>query len=71
MIREKVMDYILNEKQYYKDFIEGGNVEEYVARKKINGVWGDDVEIQALSEIYNRPIEIYAYSNQPMRTFHE
>jgi OTU domain-containing protein 5 len=71
MIREKVMDYILNENQYYKDFIEGGNVEEYVARKKINGVWGDDVEIQALSEIYNRPIEIYAYSNQPMRTFHE
>ncbi len=65
------MDYILNENQYYKDFIEGGNVEEYVARKKINGVWGDDVEIQALSEIYNRPIEIYAYSNQPMRTFHE
>ena len=40
-------------------------------RKKVNGVWGDDIEIQALSEIYNRPIEIYAYSNVPMRTFHE
>jgi len=71
MIRDKVMDYILHEKEYFKDFIEGGNVEDYVARKKLNGTWGDDVEIQALSEIYNRPIEIYAYSNQPMRTFHE
>jgi len=24
-----------------------------------------------MSEIYGRPIEIYSYSNQPMRTFHE
>ena len=40
-------------------------------RKKQNAIWGDDVEIQALSEIYNRPIEIYAYSDEPMRTFHE
>jgi hypothetical protein len=45
MIREKCMNYILNEKDYYKDFIEGGNVQDYVVRKRINGVWGDDVEI--------------------------
>ena len=37
----------------------------------MNGVWGDDVELQALSEIYERPIEIYAYRAEPMRTFHE
>ena len=68
------MDYILSEKEYFKDFIIGGNdssVEAYVNRKRMNAVWGDDVEIQAMSEIYNRPIEIYAYSAEPMRTFHE
>lgn len=67
------MDYILSERHYFKDFIIGGldNVEAYVNRKRLNAVWGDDIEIQALSEIYNRPIEIYAYSNEPMRTFHE
>lgn len=37
----------------------------------MDGVWGDDVELQALSEIYARPIEIYAYQSTPMRTFHE
>ena len=42
-----------------------------MARKREDGVWGDDVEIQALSEIYDRPIELYAYSKVPMRTFHE
>ena len=74
MIRHKCMDYILNEKEYFKDFIIGGDiksVEAYVARKRINAAWGDDLELQALSEMYNRPIEIYAYSNIPMRTFHE
>jgi hypothetical protein len=42
------MDYILNEKDYFKDFIIGGdiqNVEAYVARKRQNAIWGDDVEI--------------------------
>lgn len=34
-------------------------------------MWGDDIELQALSEIYNCPIEIYAYRAEPMRTFHE
>jgi hypothetical protein len=34
-------------------------------------VWGDDIEIQALSEIYNRPIEIYSHSKEPLKTFHE
>lgn len=34
-------------------------------------MWGDDVELQALSEIYDRAIEIYAYQTESMRTFHE
>ena len=71
MIRLKCLDYIISEREYFKDYIIGGDVEDYAARKKLNGVWGDDIEIQALSEIYNRPIEIYAYSKTPMRTFHE
>ena len=54
-------------------FVIGGEdfFEEYVARKRLDGVWGDDIELQAIAEIYNRSIEIYAYRNEPMRTFHE
>lgn len=36
-----------------------------------DGTWGDDVEIQAISEIYSRPIEIYVFGSKPIRTFHE
>lgn len=48
MVRQKCMDYILSEKEYFKDFIIGGNdssVEAYVNRKRLNAVWGDDVEL--------------------------
>lgn len=67
------MDYILLAKDFFKNFVEEEKetIEQYVERKRRNGVWGDDIELQALSEIYGRPIEIYSYSNQPMRTFHE
>ena len=73
-LREKCMDYILACKDYFKDFIDrdvDGSIELYCERKRQDKVWGDDLEIEALSEIYRRPIEIYAYSNEPMRTFHE
>lgn len=68
------MDYILACQDYFKDFIDtgiDGTIQSYCDRKRQDKVWGDDLEIEALSEIYGRPIEIYAYSSQPMRTFHE
>ena len=74
VLRDQCMDYILVCKTYFKDFIDvdiDGTIEGYCARKRQSKVWGDDIEIEALSEIYGRPIEIYAYSSQPMRTFHE
>ena len=38
------------------------NFEEYVSRKRLVQVHGNHLEIQALSELYNRPIHIYCYS---------
>jgi OTU domain-containing protein 5 len=64
------MKYILQEKGFFQDFMVE-DLEEYVARKSRDGVWGDDIEIEALSEIYSRPIEIYAMDIKPIRTFHE
>ena len=73
MIRARWMDYIEVEKEFFKQFIvgEAQTIDQYIEWKRRNGTWGDDVEIHALSEIYEAPIEIYAYSNTPMRTFSE
>lgn len=67
------MDYIEIEKHFFKNYIVSGEYgfKLYVEMKRKEGIWGDDVEIQALSEIYNRPVELYGYSLEPMRTFHE
>jgi len=72
-IRQRCMDYLDIERNFFGSYIVGGvaKFDEYLNLKRKDGCWGDDVEIQAMSEIYNCPIEIYAYSTTPMRTFHE
>ena len=44
-------------------------ISEYVERKRFHGVHGNHLEIQALSEMYNRPIHIYCYSAEPINIF--
>ncbi len=67
------MDYIEIEKEYFQNYVIGGSqgIDMYIQFKRQDTVWGDDLEIQAMSEIYNRAVELYAYSCEPMRTFHE
>jgi hypothetical protein len=71
--KSKCLDYLELEKDFFSMFIEDGKdkFEDYISMKRINGVWGDDIEIQALSELYNRPIEIFSHSIEPLKTFHE
>ena len=71
IIREKCMDYIEKNSLFFSKFIEGGETQmpAYIKRKRKKGIWGDNLEIQALSEIYNRPIEIYTNINKPISSF--
>ena len=71
IVREKCMDYIEKNKVFYSQFIEGGEakMKAYIERKRKIGIWGDNLEIQALSEIYNRPIEIYDKIDKPLKSF--
>ena len=71
IIREKCMDFIEKNKLFYSQFVEGGEIQmpAYIKSKRKDGVWGDNLEIQALSEIYSRPIEIYIDVDKPIRSF--
>ncbi|CAE7206362.1 OTU6, partial [Symbiodinium natans] len=63
--------YIASERSYFEQFV-AEPFEEFLARIQREGEWGDDVEIEALSEIYDCRVEIYAsYGHSLMRTFHE
>uniref|UniRef100_A0A7S2TPG6 ubiquitinyl hydrolase 1 n=1 Tax=Lotharella oceanica TaxID=641309 RepID=A0A7S2TPG6_9EUKA len=62
------MDYVEAEKSFFANYIDG-DVKEYVHKMRQQGEWGDNVEIQAMSEMYSRRVEIFAYSSEPMKTY--
>ncbi|CEM35289.1 unnamed protein product [Vitrella brassicaformis CCMP3155] len=70
LVRTKCMEYMEAEREYFQQFVTD-RFEEHVHRMKQDGEWGDDVEIEAMSEMYDCRIEIYGYSNEALRTFHE
>jgi len=68
IIRTKVVEYLTVERNYFLEYVDE-NFDTYLDRMGRNGIWGGNIEIQAMCEIYGRPIEIYAYSSEPMRTY--
>lgn len=77
LVRSSCMSYMEAEAEFFSEFVEGGleAFPQYLSAKRRLGCWGDDPEIQALCEIYNRPAEIWAYDSllgaRKLRTFHE
>jgi len=67
-VRAQCMDYIERNADYYSQYVTE-NFEEYVSRKRSHQVHGNHLEIQALSEMYSRPIHIYCYSSEPINIF--
>jgi hypothetical protein len=77
LVRVACVDYMKSEAAYFQPFVVGDAqaFQRYLAIKRKDGVWGDDIEIQAMCEIYNRPAQIYAFDHvrgfRQLRTFHE
>lgn len=77
IVRAKCMDYMEVDAAFFSQFVEGGmaSFDLYLSAKRKNACWGDDPEIQALCELYDRPAEIWAYDvhkgARKLRTFHD
>ncbi|XP_073269994.1 OVARIAN TUMOR DOMAIN-containing deubiquitinating enzyme 6-like [Primulina huaijiensis] len=69
LVRQMCIDYVERERDHFSQFITEGFT-TYCKRKRRNEVHGNNMEIQALSEMYNRPIHIYSYSTEPINIFH-
>jgi len=72
-VRSEVVKHLKERQDYYIQFVDNFKIayDEYV--EKI-GSWGDDVEIQAISELYSNKIEILEETTNGYRirkTFHE
>jgi OTU domain-containing protein 5 len=61
---------------WFRNFVVGDPAEfdQYIEHICTNAVWGDDPEIQALCELYDRPAEIWSYDPvsgaKKLRVFH-
>ncbi|XP_065314191.1 uncharacterized protein LOC135923397 isoform X2 [Gordionus sp. m RMFG-2023] len=69
IIRKHCMDYMLKNGDYYSQFITE-NFDKYITRKSKDNSHGNHLEIQAMAEMYNRPMEVYEYCLEPINIFH-
>ncbi|KAL8501117.1 hypothetical protein ACS0TY_020617 [Phlomoides rotata] len=69
LVRQMCIDYMERESDHFSQFLTEGFT-SYCKRKRRDKVYGNNMEIQALSEMYNRPIHIYSYSTEPINIFH-
>jgi len=67
-VRTQCMDYIEGNADYFSQYMTE-NFSDYVRRKRRDHVHGNHLEIQALAEMYCRPIHIYCYSSEPINIF--
>merc|ERR1719316_1817349 len=52
LLRHRCSKYIASERNYFEQFV-AEPFDEFLARIQREGEWGDDVEIEALSEMYD------------------
>ena len=73
LIRKRCCDYIELEKNYYKEYIankEGSaTLTAYIRKMRKDGVWGGNIELMALTELYRKTIEVYHSGPQPDHVF--
>uniref|UniRef100_A0A1Y1NBK8 ubiquitinyl hydrolase 1 n=1 Tax=Photinus pyralis TaxID=7054 RepID=A0A1Y1NBK8_PHOPY len=67
-VRSQCMDYIVQNQDFFAPYVTE-DFDKYVERKRRWYVHGNHLEIQALSEMYNRTIEVYCYHTEPINIF--
>lgn len=71
-VRKQCMDFMERDKEHFSQFVTGEPFNQYLERKRQDGVHGNNPEIQAISELFNRPIEVFCPENgaTPLNIFH-
>jgi hypothetical protein len=71
-IRKFVCDYMEIEKAHFRNFVTHKNgILRYIEEMRQEGKWAGDIELQVLSEIYDVKIEVYDWSETPIKVFNE
>uniref|UniRef100_A0A8C1X9S2 ubiquitinyl hydrolase 1 n=1 Tax=Cyprinus carpio TaxID=7962 RepID=A0A8C1X9S2_CYPCA len=68
-VRKQCMDYLTKNADYFSSYVTE-DFTTYINRKRKNNCHGNHIEMQAMAEMYNRPVEVYQYGIEPINTFH-
>lgn len=68
LVRTLCCDYMTKNADYFSQYVTE-EFPQYVARKRRDHIQGNHIELQALSEIFARPIEVYHYNSEPINIF--
>jgi len=72
-VRSRCLDFMAKDEGHFAQFVTGEPFREYVRRKRYDGVHGNNPEIQAIGELFNRPVEVYPAGDslgKPINIFH-
>lgn len=58
-VRERCLDFMARDEEHFSLFVTDEPFQSYISRKRQLGVHGNNPEIQALSELFNRPVEVF------------
>ncbi|XP_044066225.1 OTU domain-containing protein 5-A isoform X3 [Siniperca chuatsi] len=61
VVRKHCMDYLMKNADYFSNYVTE-DFTTYINRKRKNNCHGNHIEMQAMAEMYNRPVEVYQYS---------
>lgn len=67
-VRKLCLDYMQKNAEFYSQYVTE-DFTTYINRKKMDKCHGNHLEIQAMTELFNRPVEVYQYSLEPINTF--
>ena len=73
-VREQCLNFMAVNKEHFGQFMTAEETfESYISRKRQIGVHGNNPEIQAISELFNRPVQIFSPSTgaNPLNIFHK
>ena len=73
LIREKCCNYMELQREHFREFIDTevnfSHFSHYVNNMRLLKTWGGNLEITAISELYQRRVEVYAQRTVPRITF--
>jgi len=71
-VRKRCLDFMAKDEAHFSEFVVDEPFMQYIRRKRQSGVHGNNPEIQAISELYNRPVEVFVpkHGATPINIFH-